>query len=450
MPTKQTEGASDGACLLLVADAMKTAVTQFARLLAFVAIGFSLFRSQPGLTQESTGFQRIGTVYTFSGDVMNVDRYRIASDGARPRTVGHALEEIERRYCELLKEKKGTIYLRFIEKNNRESSALVSSASMGVDGSLEFTIVYSRVMHLTGETDEFEWPAVSDSNPLSEPAVVENSSRKPEDPIMIRPTGDASIYVPVTPIQGKKELPLLNEIPDFMVLRFFWKQSKTSSSDGNRDFDIRVATLDQDGRRGAYLGYARSTTESALPSRGVPRMVWSADNTQFGYESILIDLRALKESGKIKSFDVVLRGMWFRGARNAPVFIDATAYEGEKVWLDRSRYLFRSDAKVIGSARFSVSVRPAHSSNAQAFYDDLIRKQNAYLETHREFAEATGEADRMFSEAFAAAGAIDGEKAKDDGQLLGLLRFDVANGRLSLLAASHPEAQKRLRGAAFR
>lgn len=437
---------------MLFAKPMKAPRFIFSFGIAVAAFVLISIYSQSSMAQERSGFQSIGTVYNLSGQPIPVDRYRVAVDGSHPRTIGQAIELIETALAGWLKKSNGRVYLRFFERNEKTSPP-APTVTVGADGSLELLIVYSRVMHLTGESDAFELPKLSFDSMRSEAESETEGGPTPKNHdagIMIRPRGDSPTRIPVTSIQGKSELPLLNEIPDFMVLRFFWTEPSAWKEGDNRDFDIRVAALDATGHLGNDLGYARSIEEPSIVGRGLPRMVWSLDNVQFGYESVLIDLRHLKAAGKLKNFDVVLRGMWFRGEKVATAYIDVTAYQGGPVWLDRKKYLFRSRAEVMGMARFAVPVRPANAGSAQVAYDNLVRRQQAYLSQHRNYAESTGEADRMRSELFAADSAVNSEKAKDNGQLLGLLRFDVDMGKVSLLEASHPEARKRLRGAVFR
>ena len=157
---------------------------------------------------------------------------------------------------------------------------------------------------------------------------------------------------------------------DFLVVRYSW-----TVADG-RDLDTRTAVIRP--ARAVDVGWNRATNDGPVAA---PYLQWGSDNTDIGYEAVLIDIRSLRDDfPEEEEFQLRLRAFWYASRDEGNFLVEFTGYRGGAMekdgdgfnWVNRGGVEERSiavmrtattwtpadiDGDDIGIARYVVATR---------------------------------------------------------------------------------------------
>jgi hypothetical protein len=121
-------------------------------------------------------------------------------------------------------------------------------------------------------------------------------------------------------------------IADYMLLTYYF--------DTGLDLDTRTRLYSPD-PSGDYMGWARANSQWSFGD-GSFGLKWGGDNTGQGYESILVDVAAIRRNYGNTTLNIELRAQWYREVGYGNVRIDATLYKGGSMIYDNAYSYYNS------------------------------------------------------------------------------------------------------------
>ena len=108
---------------------------------------------------------------------------------------------------------------------------------------------------------------------------------------------------------------------DYMVLNYKW-------TDGD-DLDTRTRIVVPDIGQTTQSTYIGWSLQGVWPTTGTPILTWGGDNTNVGYEAVLLNVAALKAAyPSASTMTVDLRAFWYSVVGTNDVVLDAILWKG--------------------------------------------------------------------------------------------------------------------------
>lgn len=129
----------------------------------------------------------------------------------------------------------------------------------------------------------------------------------------------------------------LGSLRDYYVIVYGWTTGE--------DLDTRTRIVSP--VTGSYLGWGQSSASIAVGSGYVLR--WGEDETETGYESVLVNVRRWREGYSQTSMNFELRAQWYAVQGTTPVVVSVRSYVGgdmyvqNNLWTNANYTSYRDD-----------------------------------------------------------------------------------------------------------